>query len=187
MDPTKALLEGNLGSLRGRPRLSYRVHLYSCHHLISSLRHKKGTCKGPKILQCREFFKRAHLKKKKTGNKRALFQPKNGRFQDFLFHFFLWVFTVLLYLLVYVEIRLSITRPRKPLKLKFRQFNVINYQHGLINVKCRQNHKKTGKFSKKTGEKRAIFPKCPFKRACPFKNGRLLYTDFVKIRDWGGG
>ena len=35
------------------------------------------------------------------------------------------------------------------MKLIFKRFNVTNYQHGLINVKCRQNHKKTGKIPKK--------------------------------------
>ena len=54
--------------------------------------------------------------RKKTGEKRALFQPKtvekrakleffkkiNGRFEDILFHFFFGVFTVLLYLLVHL-------------------------------------------------------------------------------------
>ena len=94
-----------------------------------------------------------HFFSQKTGKKRATFEffkKINGRFQNFLSHFFLWVFKVLLYLLVYLEIRLSITRPRKPLKLRFRRFNVTNYQHGLINVKCRQNHKKRAK-SQKSG------------------------------------
>ena len=35
---------------------------------------------------------------------------------------------------------------------------------------------KKGKITKKMGGKRAISPKCPFKWACPLKNGRLLYT-----------
>ena len=35
---------------------------------------------------------------------------------------------------------------------------------------------KSGQNHKKTGEKRAIFPKRPFKRACPFKNRQLRYT-----------
>ena len=38
---------------------------------------------------------------------------------------------------------------------------------------------KNGQNHKKTGKKRAIFPKRPFKRACPFKNGRLLYTAII--------
>ena len=39
-----------------------------------------------------------------------------------------------------------------------------------------QKSQKNGQNLKKTGEKRAIFPKRPFKRACPFKNGRLSHT-----------
>ena len=33
--------------------------------------------------------------------------------------------------------------------MRFRRFNVTNYQHGLINVKCRKNHQKTGNITKK--------------------------------------
>ena len=31
------------------------------------------------------------------------------------------------------------------------------------------------------GEKQAIFPKCPFKRACPFYNRQLLYTGYFTV------
>ena len=66
----------------------------------------------PPLPQCRELFKQSHLLKKnrrKTSNflakkraKEEIFNKKKGRFQDFLFHFFLVVFTVLLYLHVHL-------------------------------------------------------------------------------------
>ena len=49
--------------------------------------------------------KNGHFFNQKTGEKRAkleFFKKKNGRFEDFLFHFFFGVLTVLLYLLVYL-------------------------------------------------------------------------------------
>ena len=52
------------------------------------------------------------------------------------------------------------------------QFIITIYIHGWINVKCRQNYIKNRQYHKK----RVIFSKRKFKRACPFKNGRLPYT-----------
>ena len=43
---------------------------------------------------------------------------------------------------------------------------------------------KNGRNHKKTGEKRAISPKRPFKRACPFKNGRLSNTGMITQQTW---
>ena len=49
------------------------------------------------------------------------------------------------------------------------------------------NHKKGQNHNKKLGENRAIFQKLLFKRACLFKNRRLLYTDIYakSCVDWG--
>ena len=102
-------------------------------------------------------------KNRRTMGKSKNFQEKKGRFQDFLFHFFLGVFTELLYRMDHLE-----TRPRTPSKLISMRFIVTNYIHKWIDVKCRQNDQKTG-----------IFPKRPSERACPFKSGRLLYTGYV--------
>ena len=56
---------------------------------------------------------------------------------------------------------------------------MFDFFHGVFTVKCRHNDKIIGKIKK--NKKRAIFPKCLFKRACPFKSGRLLYTGVGKF------
>ena len=97
-----------------------------------------------------------HARTKPKGVQKAgkrIIYKKKWALSRFLFYFFLGVLSVLVYLLVYLQTRLSITRPRKPPKLRFKGFIVTNYIHGWINVRCGQkNTKKNRPKSRKTGD-----------------------------------
>ena len=62
------------------------------------------------------------------------------------------------------------------------QFIVSLFDLSIANtVQNYQNHKETGRDTKKMGQKRAILPKCPFKQACPYKNCWLRHTVYFRL------
>ena len=72
---------------------------------------------------------------------------------------------------VHPKTRLSIAWPGEPLLLWFMRFTVINYLQGWIDVKCWQDHKKTGKITKKRAKNGRFFQNARLNGHARFKTG----------------